>query len=260
MNTKPVEAKVRAHGSGSTTLVIQAGGLAVQTEFAETLPCEFPIWSSAPVPVELSLDGTKNLVIGPFSGTVAPKSVTGDFPNVVKFPVYANQAVVPAQAYHDLPSPAPAHILAKMPVAALATVVSGVVRDKLVQIHRVVPIWNDGSAVLVTLSWYEGEPAEGTPNPEWHMRATSGLPAGVAIEELRSASRLPQGANHCRYQLHVSPWIFGARLLGEPGQEMLHPIWQREWAFGLPAEFSAALEQITGRLLGGDPSATRAAA
>lgn len=253
MLTKAVDAKVRCSSPDSTNLLIRARDVAVQAEFAEMRPCEFPLWTSAPVPVEIPPEGTKRFVVGAFSGSVTQKAATGDFPNVVKFPVYAKQRLVAVSAYDELPISAGTQLLAKMPVAAVATVVSGVVDGKLVQSHAVLPFWTDGSTVLVTLDWTEGEPAEGTPNPEWFLRASSGMPARLGLERLREASRLTSGATHCRYQVHFSPWVLGAALLEDKGQESMHRIWQREWAFERVGDFYDALDQIRRGLVGLGP-------
>jgi hypothetical protein len=260
MNTKPVEAKVRTSGPHSTTLLIRARGVAIETEYAELSPCEFPIWASAPVPVEIPAGGTKSFIVGPFSGSVSQKAATGDFPNIIKFPVYRQQETVALRDYDDLRDPDAAQVLAKVPLAALATAVSGVVDGRLVQTHSVLPFWNDGSSVLVTLDWFDGEPSEGMPNPEWHMRASTGLPARLGLERLQEASQLPPGAAHCRYQIHLSPWMLGACLLQDKGQEAAHPIWQREWTFDRHTDFENALGQIRRGLVGVDRTGERNAA
>lgn len=253
MYRTPVEAKVRCSGPDSTNLLIRTRDVAVQAEFAELSRCEFPVWTSAPVPLEIPPEGAKTFIVGAFSGTVTQKAATGDFPNIVKFPVYRKQAIVAVNAYDELSAAAGAPLLTKMPLAAIATMVSGVVDGKLMQSHAVLPFWNDGSTVLVTLDWMEGEPAEGTPNPEWYMRASGGVPARLGLERLHEASRLSSRATHCRYQIHFTPWVLGAALLDDKGQETVHPVWQREWTFDDAGDFSLALDQIRRGLVGIDP-------
>jgi hypothetical protein len=260
IRTEPVQAKIRSSSPDSTRVLIRAHHTAIQTEFGQLVPCEFPIWSSAPVRVEIPPSGTKSFVVGPFSGSITQKPESGDFPTIIKFPVYREQQIVPAMAYDELDSLSADALLVKMPVAALATTVSGVDDGRLVQVHCVLPFWNDGSSVLVRLDWFEGEPGEGMPNPEWHMTASNGVPARLGLAELRDASRLSPLATHCRHQINLTPWVLGAHLLSDKGQETPHPVWQREWAFDRPADFSAALEIITRGLLGIDPSGARNAA
>lgn len=260
MNKRPFEAKVRRSSENSTSLLIKVRDMVIQTEFTDLASCEFPIWSSAPVPVEIPPDGSKSYVVGPFSGSVTEKAKDGGFPNVIKFPVYKEQGIATANAYESLSGSNGNPILAKMPLAALATVVSGVVDGKLVQTHCVLPLWNDGSAVLVRLDWFEGEASEGTPNPEWHMTASTGLPAARGLAELEKASRLPSNATCCRYLIHLSPWLLVATLLEDKGQEIQDQIWQREWSFDGFAEFSEALGRITGGLLESSASRHRDAA
>ncbi|HOC41862.1 MAG TPA: hypothetical protein PKJ99_02500 [Thermoanaerobaculales bacterium] len=260
MNTNPVDVKVRDRGANATSLLIKARDIVIQTEFSELASCEFPIWTSAPVPVEIPPDGAKSFVVGAFSGSVTEKALSGDLPNIIKFPVYKQLRVATRQAYDELTSIDGVPVLARVPLAALATEVSGVVDGRLVQTHCVLPLWKDGSAVLVRLDWSEGEPAEGTPNPEWHMKASTGMPVSVGLEQLEKASRLPATATRCRYQIHVTPWLLGAELLADKGQETPHEVWQRAWQFDDFAEFSSALSRITAGFLGSGPSDPQRAA
>lgn len=260
MNTRPVEAKVRSSGPDSTSLLIRARGVAIEAEFGELMPCEFPIWTSRPVAVEIPPGGTKSFLVGPFSGAVTQKAATGDFPNVVRFPVYRKQEAVPVDAYDEFGGQRPAQVLAKVPIVALATTVSGVVEDRLVQRHAVLPFWSDGSSVLVTLDWHAGEPAEGATSPEWHLHASAGLPARLGLERLHDVSRLPPGEAHGRYQIHASPWALVARFLQDKGQELAHPIWQREWTFDRYDDFENALGLIRSGLAIEEPAAAMSVA
>jgi hypothetical protein len=259
MKRSPVEARVHSSGTKSTNVLIRARELVIRTEFTEVSSCEFPLWTSSPVPVEIPHDGSKSFVVRPFSGSVSQKDVSGDFPNIIKFPLYQQQELASLNDFDELPSSMGNTILSKVPFAAVSTVVSGVVDGKLVQSHSVLPLWNDGSAVLVNLDWYDGEPAEGTPDPEWHMCASSGLPVDLGMERLMLASRLPSNATHCRFLIHMTPWLLGARLLQDGGQEAEHRIWKREWHFDDQTQFSGALERIVEGILGRDTLATRAA-
>lgn len=256
MNSRQFEAKVEKSSAGSTALLIRTGDVVIQTEFAELMPCEFPIWASAPVHVEIPPNGAKSFIVGPFSGTVTKKATDGDFPQTIKFPIYGEQGIANTKDFQSLASKGPDQALTKMPIIALATSVSGVVDGKLVQTHCVLPIWNDGSSVLVILDWFEGEPTDGSPNPEWHMRASTGCPAGMGLQDLAQASRLPSNAQHCRYELHLTPWLLAAQLLKDKGTEVQSRIWQREWAFDRSEEFSDALSCLIGGLTGSGQSTT----
>lgn len=260
MNTNPVEAKVKKSGGSSTGLLIKGGNLVIQTEFGELVACEFPVQASSPVHVEIPPSGTKSFVVGGFSGSMPRQPAEGDYPHTIKFPIYKGQDVATEQSYRQVSSDGNGQALTKMPIVALATGVRGVVDGKIVQTHCVLPIWNDGSAVLVRLDWFEGEPSEGTPNPEWHMSASTGLPAALGLEQLERVSQLPTNAEHCSYQLQLTPWLLGAQLLEDKGKETAHRVWQREWQFQSVKEFSSALNRITGSLLGPEPSSHRNAA
>jgi len=245
----PFEAKVRKSSASSTSLLIRSGDIVVETELAELVPCEFPIWTSSPVYVEVPPDGRKSFVVGPLSGSVSQGTADGGYPHTIKFPVYGEQAIASFLSYKALSNDGASQTLAKVPIVALATAVSGVVDGRLIQTHRVLPIWNDGSSVLVTLDYFEGESAEGTPNPEWHMGASTGRPAALGLQDLAQASHLPANATCCRYQLHATPWILGAQFLNDQGTPTLNRIWQREWVFDSDETFSNALDRITAGLL-----------
>jgi len=245
----PFEAKVRKSSASSTSLLIRSGDIVVETELAELVPCEFPIWTSSPVYVEVPPDGRKSFVVGPLSGSVSQGTADGGYPHTIKFPVYGEQTIASFLSYKALSNDGASQTLAKVPIVALATAVSGVVDGRLIQTHRVLPIWNDGSSVLVTLDYFEGESAEGTPNPEWHMGASTGRPAALGLQDLAQASHLPANATCCRYQLHATPWILGAQFLNDQGTPTLNRIWQREWVFDSDETFSNALDRITAGLL-----------
>jgi len=254
VGAKSLRAKVRAAEASSTTVLLKASDVVIEAEFGELTPCEFPIWTSTPVPVEIPPEGSKRFVVQPFSGLVAEKAANGELPGIVKFPVYREQGLASAEAFDGLPVHGGSLILTKAPLAALATLVSGVVDGRLVQTHCVLPLWSNGAAVLVRLDWCEGECGEGSPNPEWHMNASTGLPAALGLAELEAASRLPVEATHCLYQIHITPWLLGAQLLEDKGQATEHRVWQREWQFDDFSAFSDALTRITCGLLGTDPT------
>lgn len=243
------EAKVRKSSASSTSLVIRSGDIVVETEFAELAPCEFPIWTSSPVYVEIPPNGTRSFVVGPFSGSVSHGTTDGGYPHTIKFPVYREQEIASFRSHQALSNDGASQTLAKVPIVALATAVSGIVDGKLVQTHYVLPIWNDGSSVLVTLDYCEGESAEGTPNPEWHLRASTGRPAALGLQDLVQASHLSPNATCCRYKIHATPWILGAQFLSDQGTLTRNRIWQREWTFDSDETFSNALDRITTGLL-----------
>jgi len=249
MNSNPVDVKVTRGSAGSIGLLIKVGGLVIQTEYGELAACEFPVRSSSPIQVEIPPDGTKSFIGGPFSGALPQQRMDGDYPSAIKFPVYKGQELASLQSYEHRPADGNGSALAKIPIVALAAGVRGAVDGRGFQTHGVLPIWSDGSAVLVRLDWYEGEPSEGTPNPEWHMSASSGMPAVLGLEQLEQASTLPQAAEPCLFHLNLTPWRLGAELLGDPGIEIPHRVWQREWQFHTAEEFSAALSRVTGGLL-----------
>jgi hypothetical protein len=260
MKNSQVEAKLRRNCAGSTSLLIRAGDKVIQTEFSELTPCEFSLWTSSPILVEIPPNGTKDFVAGLFSDRHIKKTTNGDYPHTIKFPIYAHQDISNIQTYAELPSRTdtdndPSNTFAKVPLITIGTAVSGKVDGEvLVETHCVLPVWNDGSTVLVTLNWFEGESAEGTPNPEWHMRASTGLPFEMSMENLVQSSQLPTNAKNCLYHLHFSPWLLGSQILGNNGVDSKHKIWQREWRFSEYDEFSSVLSRLRAGLMENDPS------
>lgn len=253
MNINPIEAKIRKSADGPKILHIRAGDVVIRTELVELAACDFRVWASAPIAVEIPPEGTKNFGVGPFTGRVNQEFADGNYPHIIKFPVYKAQLPVSAEAYQETSSDGAIQVLTKMPLIAVATESSAQVDGKLVQTHCVLPIWSDGSAVLVTLECFEGEPAEGT-NTEYHMRASEGLPAALGLQHLEQASRIATDASHRQYHIQLTPWLLGAQLLEDDGKETKHRIWQREWAFAGHEEFLSALGRITRGLMGPDPS------
>ncbi len=259
MSTSPFQAKVSKSGGRSTCVFIRSGDVVIHTELVELVACEFPVHASSPVHVEIPANRVKSFVVGPFRSKLREAADVG-YPDTIKFPVYEGQDIASQQIYQMLPGGKSDDVLAMTPIVALATSVRGVVDGKIVQSHSVLPIWNDGSAVLVRLDWCEGEPSEGTPNPEWHMSASSGLPAALALEQLARDSLLPSNASSCRYQLHLTPWLLGAELLEDKGKHTAHRVWQREWQFRDMRELSGALNRISSGLVGPEPTRSTDAA
>lgn len=254
MNANAVEVKVRKSGGNATGLLIKSGEVVIQTEFAELASCDFPVWTSAPIPVEIPPNGTRDFVAAPGTGGGLTRAPDAEYPHVIKFPIYRGQDLASPQAYRQAPADGAKETVAKVPIVALATALTGRVEGRLIETHCVLPIWSDGAAVLVTLDWCEGEPAEGAPNPEWHMRASAGLPAVMGLEQLMEASRLPSNAEELQCSVRLAPWLLGAQLLGEPGRETSHPIWQHEWRFATRAQLLGALARISSGLRGQPPA------
>jgi hypothetical protein len=249
MSTNPFEVKVNKGRGSSTGVLIRNGDEVIQTEFSELVPCEFPIHARTPVHVEIPPNGIKSSSPGLF-GFPEQNANDGDYPHTLRFPVYHGQETVTLRAYDAFKTDGAGQALAKVPVVAIATSVFSIEDGKVAQTHSVLPIWNDGSSVLIKLVLSEGEVSEGTPNPEWHMSASGGLPLSMGLDQLERVSRPPAGAQASRFELHLTPWLLAARLLQNEGKPTSHRVWQRGWRFETAGDFSAALSRITGSLRG----------
>lgn len=255
MKAKKMDAKVVGGGRSSTKLLIKAGANVIRAEFSELVPYKIPVWTSAPIEVEIPRNGTRDYSIGPFVGASPMKAAKEEFPDTILFPKYTVQDVAPAGSFdemkNDTKSDQDAELsIAKIPLVALSTTVSGLVAgEKRVETHCILPIWNDGASLLVKLDWIDGEPSEGTPNPEMRMRTTAGMPLVMGLRNLEQASRLPESTCDCVYRVKFSPWLLGARLLGSKGKEIGGEIWRREWEFTDRAKFIKALNLIEENLI-----------
>ena len=256
MNCNHVEAKVLRHHGNSTNLLIRAGDLVVQANYSEVAPCAFPVWTGAPVHVEIPLHGVRHHVAGVASEAAARENAAGTLPNTVKFPVYSYQVSSTVEAFESLPDPSvrstdPPDRVPREPLVAVGVSGSGILdARKRVETHWVLPAWTDGTAVLVTLNWYDGELAEGIPNPEWHLRASNGMPLDMGLRSLQKFAQLSGQLTDRHYCLHFSPWKLGASILDSAGQETPHRIWQRAWRFGEFEEFENALGRVCDVLCG----------
>lgn len=256
MNHTHVEAKILKQQGNSTDLLIRAGDSVVQVTYAELAPCEFPVWARSPVNVEVPPNGVKHHVAGVSSESFVRKHADGLLPNTIKFPVYARQTSSTLEAFNRLPELSPRSnsssvALSREPLIAVGITARGSMLDgKQVETHAVLPIWHDGTAVMVTLNWYDGEPSEGTPNPEWYLRGTEGMPLAAGLRTLQEYSLLPASLSDCRYSLHMSPCKIGETVLDGPGQPTTHKIWQRAWQFTDVVDFQVALGRVCDQLLG----------
>ncbi|MCC6962927.1 MAG: hypothetical protein IT585_06720 [candidate division Zixibacteria bacterium] len=256
MKSKRVEAMVLERRDNSTSLLIRASDAVVQATYSELAPCQFPVWTGTPVQVELPFGGVKRHVAGLTSEDSPRKNADGGLPDIIRFPVYSSQIAATPEAFENLPRSArsrgnTADVISREPLVAIGISASGQTADgSHVETHGVLPIWLDDTAVLVTLNWYEGEPNEGTPNSEWYLRGTEGMPLEEGIRTIRSFALWSSQLSDKRYALTMSPWKLGEALLGNPGHEIKHKIWQREWSFASFDDFRVALGRFCDGLLG----------
>lgn len=247
MSTKQIEAKINQVGNNNkTSMLIRAGDVVLQTEFSELAPCEFSVWNSSPVHVEMPPQGSKDFVAGQFF-RLANKAAHEEYSNPIKFPVYSVQETATAQSFDRLNETVDSskNSLNKIPLVAISSTVSHQIDEiKRVQNHCTLPIWNDGSAILVRLDWYEGESGEGACTPEWHMSASAGMPLELGLLQFCEASLRQAVAKNAQYILNFSPCLLGEKILGSKGTPILHKIWQRQWTFARREDFVEALKRI----------------
>jgi len=249
MRIRQIHTRAEANG-GSTELLLEVGDIAVRMDFGETVPCEFPIQTGAPVLVEIPPGGFKSFLVGAFSGCDTSRAASTEYAHLIRMPVYRKMTRVDDRKSRP-PTDAPEGSLAKTPVVAIAASVMEQVGGKLTQTHSVLPIWSDGTALLATLDWFEGDAEEGTPNGEWHLRASSGLPVEAGFARLEDMVRMAANAQNAHFVLHMSPWLLGAELLADEGEPVSQALWQRRWRYRVHADFASALTRIRRGLLAG---------
>ncbi len=254
MIATPVDARLRKRCGESKELVIRAADVAIRTEFCELVSCTFPTKTSPLVRVELPLPENRGLAVVSDCRSVSRSAVDGVCPHSVQFPVYLKQTIVSRQVYDQAPRSAAREILTRMPIVALARAVTGNVGGADVQAHCVLPIWTDGSAILVRLDGSGGGAAtDREPHPDWKVHASSGLPATTALRRFADVSATASVGVGCRFCFYLTPWVLGAALLSDDGLELPHRVWQREWCFGSRDAFADALERVVHALLESDP-------
>lgn len=252
MKSKHVEARFLKHHGNTTNILIKVGDSVVQASYSEVAPCAFPVWTSMPVQVEIPPSGFRSNIVGVTSEGVAQSNVDGGLPNIIKFPVYERQSNSTVEDFENLPdSSTRGNNISREPLAAIAISASGIMDGrKRVETHSVLPVWIDGTSVVVTLNWYDGEPSEGSPNPEWHLRATQGMPPEEGMRRLMESGPFSANVSECIYRINVSPWKLGASILEALGEETHHKVWQREWQFTEFDDFQLALGHLRDALTG----------
>lgn len=256
MNNKSVEARISKREGGVIDLLIRVGDSVVKATYSELAACAFPVWTSTPIHVEIPLDGQRSSIsAGMGLDEDVLKDIDGGFPNIIKFPVYHQQANSTIEEFESLSDISPKQtgtgsIISREPLVTVGISALGLMAGtKHVETHSVLPIWADGMSVIVTMNWCENEHAEGSPNPEWHLHSSKGMPLEEGMRRLMNTNLLSENVTNCVYRINISPWKLGANILGNAGKETQHQIWQREWKFTNNNEFQIALGRLHDSIL-----------
>ncbi len=137
-------------------------------------------------------------------------------------------------------------IVATTPLIAIATRARHCTRDgRQTQYINVLPVWNDGTSVLLDLSWHDGDSCEDCGSPEWHLRASSGMPAERGLAELCECSKMFPDGRGCKYHMYVVPSLLGTHVLPESVEEWTGQPWRHQWTFESCDELEAAVRRLT---------------
>jgi len=136
---------------------------------------QFPVYAWHPILLEVPDGGSKKHISGRFP-CLPGSSVNGvkwDISRVINLPVYKNtegfgsETLRRVQAWDEFPD--------AVPTVTLANRIDGCYCDqRRAQTVSVLPVWADGTSMLLELDWYEGS-LEDCSNPEWHMHASPRL-------------------------------------------------------------------------------------
>jgi len=216
---------------GKLVTLVKLGKIVIKTEMSEIVPGKFPIAEWRSFLLEVPSTGFKKYILGRFPGAHSINQVEEDS-EVITLPVYTGEDICDARIFENFSNdPEKMRETAKIPVMTAATKTCGQYSDcRLIQSLAVIPVWNDGTSMVLELEWSEGNPEEDAINPEWYIQASPKLSVKKAVQKLKECSKQSPIAEKCSHYLYVNPFSLGTHVLGE-GQEYSSKIWRREWKF-----------------------------
>jgi len=222
----------------------------IEGHFSELVRGEFPLTHYEAVPLQLPAGGSTNNMTQRFlrhtSGTE-----DGGFLDILHLPLYSAESVSDTRAFEDFSRsrgptrPEETAVLAKTPLLVIATRGCTCIDDgRYSQVVHVLPIWSDGTSVLLDLDWCEGNPCEDCINPEWHLRASTGLPLEQGLAQFVDCSKVFSGWKNGRYHMHVIPSLLGAQILPDRREQGPSPLWRHQWTFATCDELRSAVSRF----------------
>lgn len=235
---------------GKISTLIKLGKIVIKTEWSKTVPGEFPITEWRSFPLQIPSEEFSKHVLGRLNGGV--KNGSQEDPEVIHLPVYVGEDICDARIFEELPhDPARAESLAKVPVVSVATKTCGECSSSGVQTQSlsVLPVWSDGTSIVLDLEWYEGDPMEGGVNPEWFIKASPKLSVKDSLQRLKESSGPCSIADkNCCCCLHVNPVSLGTHVLGEGcvnSCSSASKIWPRIWKFETHEKMLNAIDKLS---------------
>jgi hypothetical protein len=234
---------------GKVSTLIKLGKIAIKTEWSKTVPGEFPITEWRTFPLEIPSKGFKKHIIGHYARGLRADSDQED-PEVIHLPVYIGEDICDPDVFEKIPDTETTDPIAKIPVVTVATKACGECSCSGVRTQSlsVLPVWNDGTSMVLDLEWYEGDPAEGNINPEWYIQASSKLSVKEGLQKLKESSRPSTNAEKCCYCMHINPASLGTHVLGEETQNSCtfqSRLWPHKWKFESHEKMLNAIDKLS---------------
>ncbi len=215
----------------------------------EIVPGHFPIDSWHPILLEVPDGGSKKHISGRFPNLTGSSAnqVRWDSSRVISLPVYTDGAKecepCPLRNSETLRESAES-----MPCISVAARYDGYYCDqRRAQSVSVLPVWPDGTSMLLDLDWYEGS-LEDCSNPEWVIQASPRVLLRDGVDRLRMACRRRPVWEDCLFYVYVIPAFLGTSLLGS-GSENPSRVWQKAWKCANHGEILSALGKIVATVM-----------
>ena len=195
---------------------------------------EFPVNSFQPIFLEIAKDGKKMDLSGRL-GFISAKSnirITWRSLRIVSLPFYetTKESLNFTCLKPLLKSWQNSFIPEDVPCIALAVNTTGSYCDiREGQRVAVLLIWNDNTARILTLDWFEG-PLEDCISPEWYISSSEWLPLERAFEKLENICTCPSSLQNPIYSLFINPPCLGCEFKGDKN-EIIGKCWQFEWIY-----------------------------
>jgi hypothetical protein len=236
---------------GKIHTLIKLGKVVIKTEWSETTPGEFPITEWRSFPLQIPSNGFKKYILGSLPGRVKTGNVEENV-ETIHLPVYIGEDICDTRLFEDLQnSSSVAKNQAKIPIATVATKACGECSSSGLQTQSlsVLPIWNDGTSIVLELDWYEGDPMEGNINPEWYIQASPRLSVKDGLQKLKRSSKPCSIADkHLCCCMHITPVSLGTHVLGEGDVRSCSSpskVWSQLWKFDTHEKMLDAIDKLS---------------
>jgi len=220
--------------------LFNSGGVVFRTEVAEIVLGEFPIDAWYPLLLEIPEGSSKKCISGRFLGPCVSR-VEWDESRVINLPIYENTKRYQREALRSVE--ASKDFRYAVPDVTVAKRIGGYYCEQSrAQTVSVLPVWADGTSMLLELDWYEGT-SEDCSNPEWHLQASPRVFLEDGVNRLRKICRNRPAWQDCSFYVYVIPPFLGSNLLGQ-GNENSNKVWQKEWRYSKHGDMLSALGKL----------------